>query len=102
MDNFKLNCKVCGGEAEIRGRWACAKVVCKECGLSFPKNDYYEEIEEAKERLIREYDVNINSARTWQEMHKQIIKGSILIRGKECSFPEWWFIIAEGKYCITT
>ncbi|OCC16502.1 hypothetical protein DBT_0319 [Dissulfuribacter thermophilus] len=39
-------------------------MVCKECGLTFSKNDYYEEIELAKERLIRKFDVNINSART--------------------------------------
>ena len=51
-----LRCLICGGKAEIKGRWANAKVVCRDCGLEQSIDDYKDQIEELKEKWVCELE----------------------------------------------
>jgi len=47
-----LICHLCGGRAEIKGRCATARVVCKDCGQEQPIKEYRDDIEYMKETWI--------------------------------------------------
>ena len=45
----KLTCIFCGGRAELRGRWANARVACRDCGLESGPEEYRDQIERWQE-----------------------------------------------------
>ena len=40
-----LICIFCGGHAELHGRWANAKIICRSCGMETTIDDYRDQIE---------------------------------------------------------
>ena len=46
-------CLACGGEAVISGRCANARVTCKECGFETAADLYIDQIEKAKDEMIK-------------------------------------------------
>ena len=51
---LNLNCIFCEGRAEIIGKWANAKVTCRECGMESSIKLYNEQIEKWQEDICLE------------------------------------------------